>query len=77
MGQDGGSANIYEPRLPVFGRGREKFALGPGTGDRPGPAESWSHEEYLVACLQREVAARESRGGEGQIRAARFRPARA
>jgi DNA replication protein DnaC len=37
--------------------------------------ESWSHEEFLVACLQREVAARESHGGEGRIRAARF-PAR-
>jgi DNA replication protein DnaC len=35
-------------------------------------AESWSHEEFLVACLQREVAARESHGGEGRIRAARF-----
>jgi DNA replication protein DnaC len=35
-------------------------------------AESWSHEEYLVACLQREVAAREAHGGEGRIRAARF-----
>jgi DNA replication protein DnaC len=34
--------------------------------------ESWSHTEYLVACLQREVAARESHGGEGRIRAARF-----
>jgi DNA replication protein DnaC len=38
-------------------------------------AESWSHEEFLVACLQREVAARESHGGEGRIRTARF-PAR-
>ncbi len=38
-------------------------------------AENWSHEEYLVACLQREVSARESHGGEGRIRAARF-PAR-
>jgi DNA replication protein DnaC len=38
-------------------------------------AESWSHEEFLVACLQREVTARESHGGEGRIRAARF-PAR-
>jgi DNA replication protein DnaC len=38
-------------------------------------AEGWSHEEYLSACLQREVAARESHGGEGRIRAARF-PAR-
>src|SRR6476659_532799 len=35
-------------------------------------AESWSHEEFLAACLQREVAARESHGGEGRIRAARF-----
>jgi DNA replication protein DnaC len=38
-------------------------------------AESWSHEEFLAACLQREVSARESHGGEGRIRAARF-PAR-
>src|SRR3954451_24919702 len=38
-------------------------------------AESWSHEEFLVACLQREVAAREAHGGEGRIRQARF-PAR-
>lgn len=38
-------------------------------------AESWTHEEFLVACLQREVAARESHGGEARIRAARF-PAR-
>src|ERR1700733_13825325 len=37
--------------------------------------ESWSHEEFLVACLQREVAARDAHGGEGRIRAARF-PAR-
>src|SRR4249920_1506080 len=35
-------------------------------------AESWTHEEYLVACLQREVAARDAHGGEGRIRAARF-----
>jgi hypothetical protein len=35
-------------------------------------AESWSHEEFLVACLQREVSARDSHGGEGRIRAARF-----
>ncbi|TCO61981.1 ATP-binding protein [Actinocrispum wychmicini] len=35
-------------------------------------AESWSHEEFLAACLQREVAGRESHGGEGRIRAARF-----
>lgn len=37
--------------------------------------EGWSHEEFLAACLQREVAARESHGGEGRIRVARF-PAR-
>jgi DNA replication protein DnaC len=35
-------------------------------------AESWTHQEYLAACLAREVAARESHGGEGRIRAARF-----
>src|SRR5881394_1577782 len=35
-------------------------------------SESWTHEEFLVACLQREVAARESHGGEARIRAARF-----
>jgi len=38
-------------------------------------AETWTHEEFLVACLQREVAAREAHGGEGRIRAAKF-PAR-
>ncbi|MEV5646245.1 ATP-binding protein [Streptomyces flaveolus] len=38
-------------------------------------AESGTHQEYLAACLQREVAAREAHGGEGRIRAARF-PAR-
>ncbi|MDR7304531.1 IS21-like element helper ATPase IstB [Haloactinomyces albus] len=35
-------------------------------------AESWTHEEFLAACLQHEVAARESHGGEGRIRSARF-----
>jgi DNA replication protein DnaC len=38
-------------------------------------AEGWTHEQFLAACLQREVSARESYGGEGRIRAARF-PAR-
>jgi DNA replication protein DnaC len=38
-------------------------------------AEGWTHQEFLAACLQREVAARESHGGEGRIRQARF-PAR-
>jgi DNA replication protein DnaC len=37
--------------------------------------ESWTHEEYLAACVQREVAARDAQGGEDRIRAARF-PAR-
>ncbi|GAA3561229.1 ATP-binding protein [Amycolatopsis ultiminotia] len=34
--------------------------------------EDWSYEEFLAACLQREVAAREAHGGESRIRAARF-----
>ncbi len=38
-------------------------------------AEGWSHEEFLAACLEREVAARQSNGGEIRVRAARF-PAR-
>ena len=38
-------------------------------------AENWTHEQFLAACLQREVSARDSHGGEGRIRAARF-PAR-
>ena len=38
-------------------------------------AEAWSHEEFLLACLQREIAARDAHGGEGRVRAARF-PAR-
>jgi DNA replication protein DnaC len=50
-------------------------ARGDPTVGRPGRTESWSHEEFLAACLQREVSARESHGGEGRIRAARF-PAR-
>jgi hypothetical protein len=41
----------------------------------PGGAENWTHEEFLVACLQREVAARQSHVGESRIRAARL-PAR-
>lgn len=34
---------------------------------------SWIHDEFLAACLQREVAAREAHGGESRIRAYRFR----
>src|SRR5438045_193749 len=38
-------------------------------------AEGWTHEEFLAACLEREVASRQDHGGENRIRAARF-PAR-
>jgi DNA replication protein DnaC len=38
-------------------------------------SESWTHEEFLAACLEREVAARQANGGELRIRAAKF-PAR-
>ncbi len=37
--------------------------------------ESWSHERFLEAVLSTEIASRESHGGEGRIKAARF-PAR-
>ncbi len=37
--------------------------------------DTWSHEEYLAACLEREVAARQSHGGDARVRAARL-PAR-
>ena len=47
------------------------------TGGWPDRARTqfWTHEVFLAACQQREVAARESHGREGRIRAARF-PAR-
>jgi DNA replication protein DnaC len=38
-------------------------------------ADGWTHEEFLAACLEREVAARQANGGEIRIRAGRF-PAR-
>jgi hypothetical protein len=38
-------------------------------------AEGWTHEEFLAACLQREVAAREAHGGKGPHPRRRF-PAR-
>ncbi|WP_329473192.1 IS21-like element helper ATPase IstB [Streptomyces sp. NBC_01723] len=38
--------------------------------------EGWSQEEYLAACLQRELAARDSHGAEGRIRAAARFPSR-
>lgn len=37
-----------------------------------GRDESWSFEEFLAACLEREVAARQTHGGEARIKAARF-----
>jgi DNA replication protein DnaC len=37
--------------------------------------DAWTHEEFLAACLEREVSARQSHGGEARIRTARF-PAR-
>ena len=33
---------------------------------------SWSHEEFLAACLEREVASRHTHGGEARVKAARF-----
>src|SRR6202042_3959279 len=37
--------------------------------------DGWTHEEFLAACLEREVAARQANGGAIRIRAAKF-PAR-
>jgi DNA replication protein DnaC len=34
--------------------------------------ENWSHEEFLAACLDREVSARAAHGGEARVRSARF-----
>jgi hypothetical protein len=34
--------------------------------------ESWSHEEFLAACLEREVASRHTHGGEARVKGARF-----
>src|SRR3954453_9362890 len=38
-------------------------------------SEGWSHEDFLAACLEREVAARQDHGGEARVKTARF-PAR-
>jgi hypothetical protein len=38
-------------------------------------AHAWSHEDFLAACLDREVSARQSHGAEARARSARF-PAR-
>ncbi|MGH2987228.1 MAG: IS21-like element helper ATPase IstB, partial [Solirubrobacterales bacterium] len=55
-------------RAPAAGRATARLA------DRA-RSEEWSHERFLEAVLSTEVAARESHGGEGRIKAARF-PAR-
>jgi DNA replication protein DnaC len=34
--------------------------------------ENWTHEDFLAACLEREVSARAAHGGQARIRAARF-----
>jgi DNA replication protein DnaC len=34
--------------------------------------ENWTPEEFLAACLDREVAARSAHGGQARVRAARF-----
>lgn len=38
-------------------------------------SDGWTHEEFLAACLEQEIAARQANGAEQRIRAARF-PAR-
>ena len=53
---------------PSMGRAVERLA-------ERARQEEWSHEEFLAACLEREVAARQTNGGELRIKAARF-PAR-
>ena len=34
--------------------------------------ENWAHEEFLAACLDREVSARSAHGGQARVRAAHF-----
>jgi DNA replication protein DnaC len=34
--------------------------------------ETWSHEEFLAACLEREASARAAHGGQARVKAARF-----
>lgn len=45
---------------------------GPSSSSLTAPAPRLGAMRFLAACLQREVSARESHGGEGRIRAARF-----
>jgi len=35
-------------------------------------ADNWTHEEFLAACLEREVSSRQTHGGENRVRSARF-----
>ena len=60
--------SVPGPQGPLLGPAVERLA-------ERARAEGWSHEEFLAACLEREVAARQSNGGEIRVRAARF-PAR-
>jgi len=55
-------------KAPSMGRAVERLA-------ERARQEEWSHEEFLAACLEREVAARQTNGGELRIKVARF-PAR-
>jgi helix-turn-helix resolvase-like protein len=58
----------YEPgELAYLTRTLKAPALGEASARLAERArsEGWSHEEYLAACLQREVAARDSHGAEG------------
>jgi DNA replication protein DnaC len=55
-------------KAPSMGKAVERLA-------ERARAEEWTHEEFLAACLEREVAARQTNGGELRVKAARF-PAR-
>ncbi len=35
-------------------------------------SDNWTHEDFLAACLEREVSSRQSHGGENPIKSARF-----
>lgn len=35
-------------------------------------SDNWTHEDFLAACLEREVSSRQSHGGENRIKSARF-----
>jgi DNA replication protein DnaC len=52
-------------KAPSMGRAVERLA-------ERARQEEWTHEEFLAACLEREVAARQTNGGELRVKAARF-----